>query len=117
MTPSRNKTAKDKQKRIRTPQNEMNKRNKRIINKRELMFCESRSFLSAVLLAMLNFEQRRSIGVRAVAALVAGPLGKGQPMQAHIEHRHPTDVSSCSFQKALFLSMARQAFVLLWKSS
>lgn len=38
------------------------------------MFCESRSFLSAVLLAMLNFEQRRSIGVRAVAALVARPI-------------------------------------------
>lgn len=73
--------------------------------------------LSAVLLLMLNFKQHAGIQHRAVAALVARPISERSAMQAHIEHRHPTDVSSCYFEKALFLSVARQAFVLLWKSS
>lgn len=83
-------------------------------------FCKSWSFqllLSAlVLLVMLNFKQHAGIQHRAVAALVARPISERSAMQAHIEHRHPTDVSSCYFEKALFLSVAHQAFVLLWKS-
>lgn len=116
MTASHNKTAKDKQKRNLTQifiKERNNKQEKSDILQVGLVAAVALRlpFSDAELLTAPQYE------VRAVAALVYQPIRERSAMQAHIEHRHPTDVSSCSFEKALFLSMARQAFVLLWKSS
>lgn len=115
MTPSHNKTAKDKQERNFTPKIKRMKDGNNKREKAEVLFSAAVAlglpFSDAELPAAAQHQ------VRAVAALVYSPIRERSAMQAHIEHRHPTDVSSCSFEKALFLSMARQAFVLLWKSS